>query len=228
MIIGNGLLANSLRSIDRETATFFCSGVSDSGEKNPLEFERERALLRMQDSNMLFCYFSTVSIFNPSKQNSPYIKHKINIEQEIQAIFPEHIIVRLPNMVGEGGNGTNLFPYFMRNITEGKSVTIFDNTHRELMEVQLLPDIINALLETNFRGSINAGFGDAPKVKDIYLHICSLLDTEPNMKIEKGEDAYEVDYSVFTTLMKNACVVPRGTWQERVGRYVLSYKTTVG
>jgi hypothetical protein len=48
------------------------------------------------------------------------------------------------------------------------------------------------------------------------------------MKIEKGEDAYEVDYSEFTTLMKHAGVAPKGTWQERVGRYVLSYKSTVG
>jgi dTDP-4-dehydrorhamnose reductase len=220
MIIGNGLLANSLRDIDRESVTFFCSGVSDSGETNPLAFEREFSLLRMQDSQELLCYFSTVSIFNPSKQHTPYILHKLKMEHEIRTTFPEHLIIRLPNMMGEGGNGSNLFPYFMRSITDGKTVTIFDNTHRELMEVQLLPSIVDALLNAGFTGSINAGFGNAPKVKDIYLHICQLMEATPNMKIEKGEDAYEVDYSDFSTLMKSAGVAPMGTWQERVGRYV--------
>jgi cell division GTPase FtsZ len=45
------------------------------------------------------------------------------------------------------------------------------------------------------------------------------------MKIEKGEDAYEVDYSDFTTLMKNAGVAPAGTWQDRVQRYVNLYRS---
>ena len=225
MIIGNGLLANSLRSIDRETLTLFCSGVSNSGEKNTVAFEREFSLLCEQDKNSLLCYFSTVSIFNPSKQSTPYIQHKLNMELQIQSRFPEHVIVRLPNMMGEGGNGTNLFPYFLRSIAEGNAVTIFDNTHRELMEVQLLPGIVNALIDAGFRGCINAGFGHAPKVMDIYLHMCSLLEAAPNMKIEKGEDAYEVDYSDFTTLMKNAGVAPAGTWQDRVQRYVNLYRS---
>ena len=220
MIIGNGLLANSLRDIDRESVTFFCSGVSDSGETNSLAFERELSLLRMHDSHELLCYFSTVSIFNPSRKNNPYIRHKVIMEEEIRTRFPKHLIIRLPNMMGEGGNASNLFPYFMRSIAEGKTVTIFDNTHRELMEVQLLPSIVDALLNLGFTGSINAGFGNAPKVKDIYLHMCQLLEATPNMKIEQGEDAYEVDYSEFTTLMKSAGVAPMGTWQERVGRYV--------
>ena len=225
MIIGNGLLANSLRNIDRETVTFFCSGVSNSGEQNPKAFEREYSLLCEQEKNKLLCYFSTVSIFNPSKQNTPYILHKVHMERQIQALFPEHLIVRLPNMMGEGGNGSNLFPYFMRNIAEGKTVTIFDNTHRELMEVELLPAIVNGLLSGGFKGSINAGFGDAPKVKEIYLHMCKLLEAEPNMKIEKGEDAYEVDYSDFTALMKKAGVAPAGNWQARVERYVNLYRS---
>jgi hypothetical protein len=48
------------------------------------------------------------------------------------------------------------------------------------------------------------------------------------MILKEGEDAYEADCSEFTTLMKNAGVVPKGTWQERVERYVLSYRSAVG
>lgn len=225
MIIGNGLLANSLRSNDRKNVVFFCSGVSNSGETKPEAFQRELALLRAQNPDALLVYFSTVSIFNPSKKNSPYILHKCNMENEIGALFHDHLIIRLPNMMGEGGNGSNLFPYFMKAIAEGKTVGVFDNTHRELMEVELLPEIVNALLAANFRGRINAGFGDAPKVLEIYLHLCKLLEAAPNMNLEKGEDAYEVDYSEFSTLMNSAGVTPNGTWQERVERYVNLYRS---
>ncbi|MFN4915192.1 MAG: hypothetical protein ACK5FT_07715 [Sphingomonadales bacterium] len=225
MIIGNGLIANSLKRIDSENITFFCSGVSNSAETDPAAFQRELSLLKAQNKENLLCYFSTVSIFNPSKQQAPYILHKNNMEMEIRSDFPQHIIIRLPNMMGDGGNGSNLFPYFLRSIAEGKTVGIFDNTHRELMETELLPDIVNALVSANFRGTINAGFGNAPKVQDIYLYLCKLLDAAPNMKIEKGEDAYEVDYSEFTTLMKKAGVSPAGNWQERVERYVNLYRS---
>ncbi len=225
MIIGNGLIANSLKRIDRENVTFFCSGVSNSSETNPAAFDRELNLLRLQNTENLLCYFSTVSIFNPSRQTAPYILHKCHMEKEIRAAFPEHIIIRLPNMMGDGGNESNLFPYFLKSIAEGKTVCIFDNTHRELMETELLPDIVSALLSENFRGTINAGFGNPPKVQDIYLLLCRLLDAAPDMKIEKGEDAYEVDYSEFTTIMKKASIAPAGSWQERVERYLNLYRS---
>lgn len=147
------------------------------------------------------------------------------MEAQIQEQFPNHIILRLLNMMGVSGNESNLFPYFLKNIAEGNRVSIFDNAHRELMKMRFLPDIINALLSANFRGSINAGFGGAPKVRDIYLHICSLLNAEPSMKIEEGEDAYEVDYFVFSTLMEKTGVAPAGSWQYRMERYVNLYRS---
>jgi hypothetical protein len=54
------------------------------------------------------------------------------------------------------------------------------------------------------------------------------MEAAPNMTIKDGEDAYEADCSEFTALMKNAGVAQKGTWQERVERYVLSYRSTVG
>jgi nucleoside-diphosphate-sugar epimerase len=228
MIIGNGLLANSLRNIDRTDVTFFCSGVSNSLETRKEAFQREIDLLMAQPADKLLVYFSTVSIYNPAKQQTPYILHKFSAERLIRESFPQHIILRLPNMIGAGGNGSNLFPYFLKSIAEGTTVTVYDNTHRELMEADLLPEIVDALLQCKYIGSINAGFGNATKVLDIYLHLCMLMEAAPNMTIKDGEDAYEADCSEFTALMKNAGVAQKGTWQERVERYVLSYRSTVG
>lgn len=46
MIIGTGLIANSLKEIDSEDVIFFASGVSNSLETRQSEFEREYNLLK--------------------------------------------------------------------------------------------------------------------------------------------------------------------------------------
>jgi hypothetical protein len=46
MIIGNGIIANAVRSYDREDIIFFASGVSNSLETRVSEFEREFSLLK--------------------------------------------------------------------------------------------------------------------------------------------------------------------------------------
>ena len=46
MIIGNGIIANSLKQIDSENTLFFASGVSNSLETRTAEFEREFTLVQ--------------------------------------------------------------------------------------------------------------------------------------------------------------------------------------
>lgn len=220
MIIGNGLLAKSLTDADRDDVIFFCSGVSNSLETNPLAFAREAELIGMQDAKQLLVYFSTISIFNPAKQNSPYTQHKKAMEQLVSTQFANHIIVRLPNVVGQGGNGSNLLPYFLHGIAENKPVIIFENTRRELMEASVLPNIVNTLLEMGFRGSINAGFSHTPMVLDIYLHLCDLMEATPNYTLTSGELSFETDCSEFIAIMESAGVAPAGTWQDMAKRAV--------
>ena len=86
MIIGNGILANAIRFYDREDVIFFASGVSNSLEKNPAEFEREISLLKSvmnQHPDKKLIYFSTCSIYDASKTASPYVMHKLTIEKII-------------------------------------------------------------------------------------------------------------------------------------------------
>ena len=60
MIIGNGNIANTLISKDRNDIIFFASGVSDSSCSDITEFERELNLLNKQDYNIHLVYFSNL------------------------------------------------------------------------------------------------------------------------------------------------------------------------
>lgn len=221
MIIGHGLLAQSIRSEDRDDVTFFCSGVSNSLETSYQAFEREFNLLKDQDTGYLLVYFSTISVFNPSKQHTPYVRHKLTMEDTVRQHFENHIILRLPNMVGEGGNATNLFPYFLHAILNGSKVTIFDNTHRDLMDTTSLPEIIRALFSAGFRGTLNACYSYPPTVMDLYLYMCGLLKSNPDFEIMPGEDAFTVDNTEFLKILSSAGIQSENDWRGIVRRFVL-------
>jgi len=70
MIIGSGILANAVKLYDKEDVVFFASGVSNSLEKAPAEFEREISLLKSvisQNPDKKLIYFSTSVFMIPPK-----------------------------------------------------------------------------------------------------------------------------------------------------------------
>lgn len=220
MITGTGLLAGSLKPIDRNDCVFFCSGVSNSAETDLHAFQREIDLLNRQDRSKKLVYFSTVSVFNPSKSNSPYIRHKLEIEDQVRASFPDYLILRLPNMVGSSGNPANLFPFLHKAILEHRLVTIHQNAKRHLLSADRLPQIVNLLLEKNAFGVLNVSYGKPPLVKDVYLLMCQLLNREPHYISGEPEPDFEVDNADFLNLIRHSQVMSGYSWQEEVKKYI--------
>lgn len=136
MIIGNGILAAAVRSYDRKDVIFFASGVSNSLEKNPAEFEREISLLAKiteEFPNKKLIYFSTCSIYDPSKKESPYVNHKLNAEKFIKEHCKSFIIFRVGNAVGRGGNPNTLINFLKNSVLSGNRFTVHNNARRILI-----------------------------------------------------------------------------------------------
>jgi dTDP-4-dehydrorhamnose reductase len=220
MIIGSGLLAKSLKQADRDDLILFCSGVSNSLETEPAAFERELNLLKEQPKEGLLIYFSTISIFNKAKKNSPYIQHKIAMEGAVQEHFKNHLILRLPNMVGEGGNATNLFPYFLQSIQLDKKVTIFRNTHRHLMSTEELSEIVQILISSQSQGIMDIFYSNPPAVYDLYIHKCRILAATPNYELKDGEDAFHLSNEKFISVLNSAGFQPDSDWRKMVSNYI--------
>lgn len=139
MIVGNGLVANAFRESDREDVVFFASGVSNSLEKNPEQFLREENLLRKtleENPSKIFVYFSTCSIYDSSKNDSPYVNHKLAMEHIVSTISNRYLIARVSNAVGKGGNPNLLMNYIYRSILNQDEITIHQNAKRNLIDVQ--------------------------------------------------------------------------------------------
>jgi nucleoside-diphosphate-sugar epimerase len=221
MIIGNGLLAKSLKNIEHQHCTLFCSGVSDSLELQQSAFDRESELLLAQPKDQLLLYFSTVSIFNPAKSDSAYILHKKNMEQLVSAHFAEHLILRLPNVVGDAGNPTNLFPYFLHAITDNIPVDIRANAFRHLLGSYDLEKVVSMCINHGLRGEINVCFSSPAPVLDVYLYMCSLLKKEPNFRIKGEESAYTIDNKRFLKILEDTRQLLHSNWQDVVKKYTL-------
>ncbi|KAA0126493.1 hypothetical protein FY557_17035 [Chryseobacterium sp. SN22] len=148
MIVGNGLIANALKKIDTEDYLFFASGVSNSLEIRSSEFEREFSLLKDRIEKHPGCrlvYFSTLSVNDQSKQESPYVLHKLKLEDYIKNNTGSYSILRIGNIVGNGGNPNTLFNFLRNQIFQGNTFTIHQRARRLLVDI----DDVSKFLQTN-------------------------------------------------------------------------------
>src|SRR5690349_4800710 len=99
MIVGSGLMASAFAAAARDKAGLivYASGVSNSRCEDEREFDREKTLLeqsiRTGRGARCFVYFSTCSVNDPESAQSPYVRHKVRMEQMVSA-HPNHLIVR--------------------------------------------------------------------------------------------------------------------------------------
>lgn len=147
MIVGRGLIANSLLQYDDESFVFFASGVSNSGLDDEGEFLREKLLLHetmKRNADKHLVYFSTcmVSTTNPA---NPYSAHKLSMEKLVQQ-YKNWTVFRLPNLVGKGGNPNNLVNFLVTNVKEKSRVTIQENAKRSILEANDMARLTIAFL----------------------------------------------------------------------------------
>lgn len=131
------------------SVTVFASGVSNSREHRPEEFERERHLLLSKLApDQLILYFSTCSLNDPELAQSPYVKHKAELEQLLQARAPQWAIFRLPQVVGAGANPHTLTNYLHQQISSGQRFQVWRHARRNLIDISDVVTIATHLVNT--------------------------------------------------------------------------------
>ena len=144
MIIGNGLMAKAFAPFfanDPEVLVF-ASGVSNSGERRVEAFAREADMLQAaceESQGRKLIYFSTCSVHDPALAHSPYVLHKLALEQRV-ASLPRFAILRLPQVVGRTPNPHTLSNFLYHQITTGRQFQIWRNARRNLIDVD---DVVN-------------------------------------------------------------------------------------
>jgi hypothetical protein len=152
-VVGRGMLARAFGSNDLNECLFFCSGVSNSSEKNINEFEREKNLLieKMYFHNdKCFVYFS--SILSSSRSNE-YYNHKFEVEEYISKNSKNYLIIRLPQVAGKVLNNT-LFPFLVKSIYSGGILKIFTASKRAIVDVDDIYKGFNLIFKSGVRNKV--------------------------------------------------------------------------
>jgi hypothetical protein len=145
MIVGGGIIARSMSDLIVD-ATIFASGVSNSSCTDPLEFLREKQLLLSQDRGRKLVYFSTCSLSDGSVKNA-YLLHKLEMEKLVSENFEEWLVLRIPTVVGSGGNTNNFFNYISKRLRKNELVYAQSLTYRHLLDAEDIKKLVSTMIE---------------------------------------------------------------------------------
>ncbi|MHB8261597.1 MAG: Rossmann-fold NAD(P)-binding domain-containing protein [Bacteroidia bacterium] len=204
MIVGNGLIAQTLTGIDHSNCVIFASGVSNSNETNHSMFQREIDLLLAQDRNKTLVYFSTCSITDLTLAETAYIKHKLTIENLIKKEFQNYLILRLPTLVGKTDNPHTFFNHIKNKVIANEEVTIYKNAWRYLLDADDLKIIVPALLKdkSTKNATLHAAYNNAMNVQDIVKLIDTFLKKTSKIKLLDKGSHFRFQNKVFINFLK--------------------------
>jgi len=194
-VIGSGLLAKSFAATALGPGCLvLASGVSNSGERRDAEFRREaqtvEAAMRAHPSARVV-YFSTCSILQ--KEQTPYIRHKMEMEARVADAASSFHIFRLPQVVGLTRNLT-LVSYFVDSVLQRRRVAVQRHAERNLVDIADVVRLIQHLVEREI--GVNSmqylAAADNVPVLDVLETIGRILAIEPVFDVVDAGEAYAI------------------------------------
>jgi len=184
MIIGNGFVAKNFKKknnfIKKFNIAIYASGVSNSRSKNKNSFLREKKKLinyKTKIGKKILVYISTCSIFDPSRKNKAYVKHKLNMENLIKSNFKKFIIARFPEVIGFNNNPSNLINFFYQKINNNKKFKLWFNSKRNIIDIDhAVKLLINFIKKVKNFKKINLEVNIANKKYLSALHIIKIIE----------------------------------------------------
>ncbi|WP_068596132.1 NAD-dependent epimerase/dehydratase family protein [Vaginella massiliensis] len=199
MIIGKGLIASQFIEVDSDDILFFASGVSNSSEADPKQFLREQNLIEetlKKFPKLLFVYFSTCSIYDSSKYNSPYVLHKLHMEEIIKEKASHYLILRVSNAVGKGGNPNLLMNYLYRQFSNQEPLTIHQFATRNLIDVEDVKNIALSYIKQNKKNQIvNVAYTANFCIPEIIKGFEKVFEAKADVQLVPKGEHYSIDVS---------------------------------
>lgn len=185
----------------------FASGVSNSKDKVDKNFRREFELLEKTIRDhpaKTLVYFSTCSVEDKELQDAPYVIHKKEVEKFIQQHSEKYCLLRISNLAGVSNNPYTLLNYFIFNILQSNSLTVWKNAYRNIIGIDDMYAIANIILQQKIflNKTINIANPENYSVPFIISNIEKHLQKKVICnKVEKG-DNYDIDITPIKPIIK--------------------------
>lgn len=227
MLIGSGLLAQAFAPTfsQREDVCIYAAGVSNSGCTNPHEFARERERLTeaLQQAGHVdaFVYFGTCSVADPEAQHTPYVQHKLAMEQLV-ASHPRHLILRLPQVAGRTPNPHTLLNFLYARISRSEAFQLWRNARRNIIDVDDVAAIARQLIANpGLRNTtLNIANPVSYPMTDIVSAMERVVGKHAVCEVSERGSGYPIDTRTMLPVMEAAGVKFGNDYLERViGKY---------
>ena len=223
MLFGSGLLARAFSPTFSQigNACIYAAGVSNSGCSDRDEFERERQ--RLSDALQheiavdVFVYFGTCSIGDMDPYNTPYVQHKMAMEQLVFA-HPRHLVLRLPQVAGRTPNPHTLLNYLYARISRSESFSLWGKAKRNIIDVDdiavvtkhLIADDSMRNIVLNVANPINYPMIDIVSAMEAVTGKLGIYDV-----LERGSE-YQIDTSALLPVFDKVGINFEDGYLERV------------
>ncbi len=195
---------------DDDRVIIFASGVSNSKETRQEEFDREEKLMKsLTNEGAILVYFSTCSLYDPTLNSSPYVRHKRAMEYIARYNFNKSIIFRLPNVIGRTENPNTFFNYIKNQIQQQKTISVHRDASRYLIDVDDLTTLLPTAIE-NYKNSHETGqqnfevaFDNKTMVIDIVKMMMEIMNKKSEIEIINDGCDYEFDRKSFKEYLKS-------------------------
>lgn len=227
MLIGSGLLAQAFTSAfaQREDVCIYAAGVSNSSCADAGEFERERRrlaeALRLSALADAFVYFGTCSVADPEARDTPYVCHKLAMEQLV-AGHPRHLILRLPQVAGRTPNPHTLLNYLYARISRSEPFCLWNNAQRNIIDVDDVEAIASQLIaDPGTRNvTLNIANADSYRMADIVGSMEKAAGKRAICEIAERGSGYPIDIRAILPVLGAAGVKFGEGYLDRVmGKY---------
>lgn len=205
-IVGHGLIGSAFiaSTIEDEDLVLIASGVSNSMEVRSSAFQRERQIIEQcLDEGGFKTVFFISSCSVRQKDTTPYVLHKLSMEELIINSGIDYYIFRLPQVVGQARNNT-LVSYFLDSILNGVPIRLNILAKRYLIAVFDVVRIVDIIYKTSDKKNIIVDV--APKFSisalDIYSELMKIADvSSSNVTLINAQDCYTVDTSLLESII---------------------------
>lgn len=140
MVVGGGMIAKAFSAFISDTGTvIFASGVSNSLESRNEAFAREKTLLRRvreENPGKLMVYFGTCSVDDPDKRDTPYVRHKLEMECLLKKSIGPWMVLRLPLAIGPIHHSNTLAQYLYERILNEQPFEVWERATRYPIDVE--------------------------------------------------------------------------------------------
>lgn len=224
MVVGSGLLAKAFLEYENDdNIVVFASGVSNSKEISPDEFNREKVLLKnylkKYGKNKHFIYFSTCSIYDTYFERSEYTKHKIKMEKIVIEKAFSYNIFRLPQVLGKN-NRNQLIGFLYEAINIEKSFELFD-IERNIIDIEDVFIIIHKILKENiFKNKIiNIANPKNIKVLDLVNILENIINKKAKYNIIKKSGEFTINIKDIELIISDLSIFEESYLEYRIRKY---------